>query len=63
MPIEDARELAALWGPDPVHPAANAYQGIVDGIAQDLASNELRYTNPPKTPARSTGHPRVDLSL
>jgi hypothetical protein len=51
MPIEDARELAALWGPDPVHPAASAYQLIVDGIAQDLASSESRYTNLPKTPA------------
>jgi hypothetical protein len=41
MPIEDGRELAALWGPDPVHPAAGAYQVIVDGIAQDLACNEF----------------------
>jgi hypothetical protein len=63
MPIEDARELAALWGPDPVHPAASAYQVIVDGIVQDLSSSESRYTNPPKTLARPPGHSRVDLSL
>jgi hypothetical protein len=63
MPIEDARELAALWGPDPVHPAAGAYQVIVDGIVQDLSSSESRYTNPPKTQARPPGHSRIDLSL
>jgi hypothetical protein len=63
MPIEDARELAALWGPDPVHPAAGAYQVIVDGIVQDLSSSESRYTNPPKTQVRPPGHSRIDLSL
>jgi hypothetical protein len=45
LPIEDARELAALWGPDLVHPAAPAYQVIVDSIAHDLANSESWYTN------------------
>jgi hypothetical protein len=63
MPIEGARELAALWGPDPVHPAVSAYQVIVDSIAQDLASSDWRYTNPPKPAARAASQPRVDLSL
>jgi hypothetical protein len=63
MPIADARELAALWGLDPVHPAVSAYQVIVDGIAQDLASSDSRYINPPKPAASADSQPRVDLSL
>jgi hypothetical protein len=63
MTVEDASELAALWGPDPVHPAALAYQWIVDSIAHDLANIESQYTNLPKFAAPVPRKPRVDLSL
>jgi hypothetical protein len=58
MPIKDARELAALWGPDPVHPAASSYQVIVDGIVQDLASSDrgtLSCPNPPPAQPANLG--------
>jgi hypothetical protein len=31
MPIEDAKELAALWGSNAVHPSQNAYKVIAKG--------------------------------
>jgi hypothetical protein len=31
MPIEDAKELAALWGSNKVHPSQNAYKVIAKG--------------------------------
>jgi hypothetical protein len=65
MSIEDARELAALWGSDPVHPSGAAYQVIADGLTQDISNSEARFTNPPKTVFKSTSakKPRLDLSL
>ncbi len=63
--MEDARELSQTWGKDPVHPATPAYKRIVEGILQDLAIPEARYTNPP--PPKGTVPPakkqRLDLSL
>jgi hypothetical protein len=65
MPIEDARELANLWGSDPVHPTGAAYQVIADGLIQDISNSEARFTNPPKTVFKNqvAKKPRLDLSL
>jgi hypothetical protein len=65
MAIEDARELATLWGGDPVHPSGAAYQVIADGLTQDIANVEARFTNPPKTVFKNPNakKPRMDLSL
>jgi hypothetical protein len=65
MPIEDAREIASLWGSDPVHPAGAAYQVIADGLIQDISNTEARFTNPPKTVFKNqvAKKPRLDLSL
>jgi hypothetical protein len=40
LPIEDARELAAMWGRDPVYPSGAAYQAIAEGIARDALNPE-----------------------
>jgi hypothetical protein len=48
LPIEDTRELATLWGRDPVHPSGAAYQAIAEGIAKDALNLEAKYTNPPE---------------
>jgi hypothetical protein len=45
--IKDARELAALWGRDLVHPSGAAYKVIADGLSKDILNSEARYTNPP----------------
>jgi hypothetical protein len=65
LPIEDARELANLWGSDPVHPSNDAYRVVADGISRDIANPEARYTNPPKTvfKQQQAKKPRLDLSL
>ncbi len=65
MAIEDARELATLWGSDPVHPSGAAYRVIADGLSQDISNTEARYTNPPKTvfKQQNAKKPRLDLSL
>ncbi len=65
LPIEDARELAAMWGPDPVHPSGTAYQSIVEGIVKDALNPEAKYTNPPRSVSNQSGakKPRLDLSL
>jgi hypothetical protein len=63
MPIEDARELAATWGGDPVHPAKGAYQIITEGILKDLSNADSRYTNPPRLLGSVAKKPRIDLSL
>jgi hypothetical protein len=65
LPIEDARELANLWGSDPVHPSGAAYKVVADGLSKDIANPEARYTNPPKTifKQQQSKKPRLDLSL
>jgi hypothetical protein len=65
IPIEDARELASLWGSDPVHPSSAAYRVIADGLSKDITNSEARYTNPPKTVFKQqhSKKPRLDLSL
>jgi hypothetical protein len=65
LPIEDARELANLWGSDLVHPSGAAYKVVADGLTKDIANPEARYTNPPKTifKQQQSKKPRLDLSL
>jgi hypothetical protein len=63
MPMEDARELAATWGGDPVHPAKGAYRIITEGILKDLSNADSRYTNPPRLLGSVAKKPRIDLSL
>jgi hypothetical protein len=65
LPIEDARELVAMWGRDPVHPSGVAYQAIAEGIARDALNPEAKYTNPPRSVINHAGakKPRLDLSL
>jgi hypothetical protein len=65
LPIEDARELAAMWGRDPVHPSGAAYQAIAEGMAKDALNPEAKYTNPPRGVLKPPGtkKPRLDLSL
>ncbi len=65
IPIEDARELANLWGSDPVHTSSEAYKVIADGLSKDITNSEARYTNPPKTifKQQQSKKPRLDLSL
>ncbi len=63
MPMEEARELAATWGGDPVHPAKGAYKIIMEGILKDLSNADSRYTNPPRLVGSVANKPRVDLSL
>jgi hypothetical protein len=61
--MEDARELAATWGGDPVHPAKGAYKIITEGILMDLSNADSRYTNPPGLLGSVAKKPRIDLSL
>jgi hypothetical protein len=65
LPIEDARELAAMWGRDPVHPSCAAYQTIAEGIGKDALNPDAKYTNPPRSVKSQAGakKPRLDLSL
>jgi hypothetical protein len=65
LPIEDARELAAMWGRDPVHPSGAAYQTVAEGVAKDALNPEDKYTSPPKSVFKPLGakKPRLDLSL
>ncbi len=63
MPMDNARELAATWGGDPVHPAKGAYKIITEGILKDLSNADSRYTNPPRPLGSVAKKPRVDLSL
>jgi hypothetical protein len=65
LPIEDARELAAMWGRDPVHPSGAAYQTIAEGIGKDALNPDAKYTNLPRSVSSQAGtkKPRLDLSL
>jgi hypothetical protein len=65
LPIEDARELAAMWGRDPVHPSSAAYQVIAEGVAKDALNPDAKYTNPPESVFKPLGAKklRLDLSL
>jgi hypothetical protein len=63
LPIEDARDLAAEWGNDPVHPARVAYEKIATGILKDIGNGESRYTNPLGSATQQSKKPRLDLSL
>jgi hypothetical protein len=57
MSMEDARELAAAWGTDPVHLAVRAYKAIAEGLIRDLQSPDARYTNPLKGTALAGPYP------
>jgi hypothetical protein len=59
---EEAREVASLWGDNPVHPSARAYCMIANKLEEDLES-EARFTNPRKEPAGTPQKKRSDLSL
>jgi hypothetical protein len=63
LPMDEARELAAEWGNDPVHPSGIAYEKIAAGILKDIGNADSRYTNPPRTPNLLPKKPRLDLSL
>jgi hypothetical protein len=63
MSLEDAHELAAARGTDPVHPSIRAYKVIAEGLIRDLQSTYARYTNPPKGTVSAIKKPRLDLSL
>ncbi len=63
LSMEDARELAAEWGKDPVHPTRVAYKKIAAGILKDIGNGDLRYTNPPRSATQQPKKPRLDLSL
>jgi hypothetical protein len=65
LPIEDARELATMWGSDPVHPSQATHQVIADGVSKDILNPDAKYTNPPKSmyKPQSNKKSRLDLSL
>jgi hypothetical protein len=63
LPMDEARELAAEWGNDPVHPSGAAYEKIAAGILKDIGNADSRYTNPPRTANSLPKKPRLDLSL
>jgi hypothetical protein len=63
LPMDEARELAAEWGNDPVHPSGKAYEKIAAGILKDIGNGDSRYTNPPRNPNQLPKKPRLDLSL
>jgi hypothetical protein len=45
---EESAKMAALWGPNPVHPSSAAYRTMADCIVDDINNPEARYTNPAK---------------
>ncbi len=61
LSMEDARELAAEWGNDPVHPSRAAYEKIAAGILKDIGNGDSRYTNPQRTANQLPKKPRLDL--
>jgi hypothetical protein len=63
LPIDEARDLATIWGNNPVHPSRAAYEKIASGIIADIANSVARYTNPPRQATQQSKKPRLDLSL
>jgi hypothetical protein len=52
-----------MWGPDPVHPSAEAYKAMSSSIEEEASNSEAKYTNPPKVLAgENPKRPRVDLA-
>jgi hypothetical protein len=58
---EEAAKMAALWGPNPVHPSSAAYRAMADCIMNDISNPEARYTNPIKL-ENTAKRPRHDPS-
>ncbi len=52
--MEETREMAAPWGPDPVHPAQGAYMLIAEAIVADLSDTSVHYQHPP-SPREAAG--------
>jgi hypothetical protein len=63
LPIEDAKELPATWGSDPVHPSPFTCHVIAEEIVRDLGNPEAKYTKPTWNPGTTYKKPRLDLSL
>ncbi len=64
LPIEEAKEMAATWGSDHIHPTQGACKQIAGAIASDQSDTSARYNHPPREAAGSVPKkPGPDLSL
>ncbi len=55
--------MAALWGPNPVHPMGAAYHVMAEHIEKDLANSKVKNPPPPPREARIPKRPQLNLSL